>query len=140
MATKQWSVYALCGFILVGFAFLISCSTTQAPNSQVQDSKITTEVKSKIASDVRLSSLANVSVNTTNGVVTLAGEVENEHIRQTAEAVAHEVPGVVRVNNELQTQFQPVGGHAQSSGTNPEDKAMAVTGTNGSPSSSSQNE
>jgi BON domain-containing protein len=104
----------------------------------VEDSKITTQVKSKIASDVRFSSLTNVSVNTTNGVVTLAGEVESEKVRQTAEAVAHEVPGVVRVNNELQTQFHPVGERSEIGGTNPEDKGMAAAGTKSSSSASSQ--
>ena len=138
MSTRRWSVYALCFTVLAGSALVISCSTTQSPNAQVQDSKITTQVKSKIASDVRLSSLTNVSVNTTNGVVTLTGEVESEEIRQTAAAVAREVPGVVRVNNELQTQFRPVGGRSESGGTNPEDKGMAAAGTKNSSSASSQ--
>ena len=134
MTIKYWSLYVLSIAVLTGAAFVVSCSTTQSPNKQVEDSKITTQVKSKIASDVRLSSLTNVSVNTTNGVVTLTGEVENEQVRQTAESVARDVPGVVRVNNELQTQVQqPTGGtHANSQQSSSEDKGMAASGAAGS--------
>jgi osmotically-inducible protein OsmY len=41
-------------------------------------------------------------VNTTNGVVTLAGQVESTEVKSKAESVAASVQGVVRVNNELQ--------------------------------------
>jgi hyperosmotically inducible periplasmic protein len=78
------------------------CNTSQAPDRQVSDSQITTQVKTKLASDVRPSSLTNVDVNTTNGVVTLAGQVENADVRHRAETVAANVPGVMRVNNNLQ--------------------------------------
>jgi osmotically-inducible protein OsmY len=79
-----------------------SCNTTQAPNQQVKDSQITTQVKAKLASDVRASSLANIEVNTTNGVVTLTGQVESEDVRRSAGEVAATVAGVIRVNNNLQ--------------------------------------
>ena len=49
-----------------------------SPNQQIIDLEITTEVKAGLVSDVRGSSLTNISVNTTNGiVVTLFGQVEN---------------------------------------------------------------
>ena len=51
--------------------FAGGCNTTQSPNRQVSDVQITTQVKAKLASDVGASSLTNVDVNTTNGVVTL---------------------------------------------------------------------
>ena len=78
------------------------CNMVQSPNRQVSDVQITTQVKTKLASDVRASSLTNIDVNTTNGVVTLAGQVENAEVKHSAEAVAASVPGVVRVNNNLQ--------------------------------------
>ena len=54
--------------------FTQGCNTTQSPNRQISDLQITTQVKAKLASDVGPSSLTNVDVNTTNGVVTLAGQ------------------------------------------------------------------
>jgi osmotically-inducible protein OsmY len=82
--------------------FAEGCNTVQPPNRQISDAQITTQVKTKLASDVRASSLTNVDVNTTNGVVTLAGQVENAEVKHSAETVADSVPGVVRVNNNLQ--------------------------------------
>jgi len=82
--------------------FAGGCNTVQSPNRQVSDLQITTQVKAKLAPDVRASSLTNIDVNTTNGVVTLAGEVENAEVRRSAETVTASVPGVVRVNNNLQ--------------------------------------
>jgi osmotically-inducible protein OsmY len=85
------------------------CTTTQSPRRQVDDLRITAEVKSKLAEDVQPSSLVNITVNTTNGIVTLAGQVETEQIRQSAELVALRVSGVVRVNNNLQVEPPPAG-------------------------------
>jgi osmotically-inducible protein OsmY len=45
-----------------------------------------------------------VEVNSTNGVVTLAGEVHNIDEKRAAEQVARSVDGVVRVNNNLQVK------------------------------------
>ena len=78
------------------------CNTVQPPNQQVKDAQITTQVKAKLASDVRPSSLANINVNTTNGVVTLAGGVESAEVKSKAETVTASVSGVMRVNNNLQ--------------------------------------
>jgi osmotically-inducible protein OsmY len=78
------------------------CNTEQSPKRQLSDAQITTQVKTKLASDVRASSVANIQVNTTNGIVTLAGQVENDGVKHSAETVAASVPGVVRVNNNLQ--------------------------------------
>ena len=83
------------------------CTTTQSPRIQVNDARITAEVKSKLAQDVMPSSLVNVKVNTTNGIVTLAGQVESEEVKQHAETVAVQVAGVVKVNNDLQVEPAP---------------------------------
>ena len=80
------------------------CNTTQSPNRQVSDIQITTQVKAKLASDVSASSLTNIEVNTTNGIVTLAGQVESSELKKSAETVARSVPGVVSVNNNLQVE------------------------------------
>ena len=87
------------------FTVLISvsagCNTVQPPSQQVNDAQITAQVKAKLASDVRPSSLANIDVNTTNGVVTLEGAVESADVMARAAKVASSVSGVVRVNNNL---------------------------------------
>ena len=97
------SIVVLSTAIVASMAiFAVGCNTVQAPNRQVSDVQITTQVKAKLASDVRASSLTNIDVNTTNGVVTLAGQVETAEVKHSAETVAASVPGVVRVNNNLQ--------------------------------------
>jgi len=68
----------------------------------VGDLQITAQVKSKLASDVGLSSVTNISVNSTNGVVTLSGQVDSSEVKTKAEAVATSVSKVVRVVNTLQ--------------------------------------
>ena len=99
---------------VLGISFLITmtqgCNTTQSPNQQVTDTQITTQVKTKLAQNVGASSIANIDVNTTNGVVTLAGQVQNETVKHNSEQVANSIPGVVRVNDELQVAAPPAGG------------------------------
>src|SRR6476646_11374749 len=79
-----------------------SCKTTSSPGRQIDDATIKTSVKAKLAADVKLSTLTNIEVNSTNGVVTLAGMVNDPSDRIAAENVARSVEGVVRVNNNLQ--------------------------------------
>ncbi|HEX3746988.1 MAG TPA: BON domain-containing protein [Bryobacteraceae bacterium] len=80
----------------------ISCRTNESPEKQVDDVEITAQVKSKLASDVGLSSVTNISVNSTNGVVTLSGQVDTAARKAKAEAAAKSVPKVVRVIDNLQ--------------------------------------
>ena len=80
------------------------CKTTTTAGTQVDDAAIKTKVKAKLAADVRLSTLTNIEVNSTNGVVTLAGQVHNPDERRLAAEVAGSVEGVVKINNELQVQ------------------------------------
>ena len=90
--------------VLTLVCFVASCKTTTSAGRQIDDAAIKASVKAKMAADVRLSTLTNIEVNSTNGVVTLAGQVENESDRAQAAAVARSVDGVVRVNNELQVK------------------------------------
>ena len=85
-------------------SFVGACKTTSSPGRQVDDTAIKTAVKGKLAADVKLSTLTNIEVNSTNGVVTLAGQVNDENDRIHAEQVARSVDGVIRVNNELQVK------------------------------------
>jgi len=84
------------------FALLLGCRTNESPEGQVDDLQIMAQVKSKLASDVGVSSVTNISVNSTNGVVTLSGQVNSPDVRDKAETAAKSVPKVVRVVDTLQ--------------------------------------
>jgi len=90
--------------LVVLAAYVAGCKTTTSAGTQVDDASIKTSVKAKLAADVKLSTLTNIEVNSTNGVVTLAGQVENPDQRELAAHVARTVDGVVKVNNELQVK------------------------------------
>ncbi len=91
-------------------ALLYGCRTNESPEGQVSDLKITAQVKSKLASDVGASSIANVSVNSTNGVVTLSGQVDSADLAARADAAAKSVPKVVRVVDTLLVKAKPATG------------------------------
>jgi osmotically-inducible protein OsmY len=81
---------------------LTGCNTVQPPRQQFSDAEITTQVKTKLASDVNPSSVANIHVSTTNGIVTLSGAVESGEVKGRADSVTKSVTGVMHVNDELQ--------------------------------------
>jgi osmotically-inducible protein OsmY len=87
--------------VLLATLFL-GCRTNESPEGQVNDLQITAQVKSKLASDLSLTSVTNISVNSTNGVVTLSGQVDSTELKARAETVAKSVPNVVRVVNSIQ--------------------------------------
>jgi len=88
--------------IVLMVALLSGCRTHETPAQQVKDAKITAELKSKLASDLGVDTITNVSVNVTNGVVTLSGVVKNAADRTKAVSIAQSVPDVVKVNDNLQ--------------------------------------
>ena len=102
---KTTIFYSTSLLVLLATAVLTTgCGTAQSPRRQVEDTTITAQIKSKLASDVSPSSVTNIEINTTNGVVTLAGQVESEEIKSRAEEVARSVAGVVNINNNLQVE------------------------------------
>jgi osmotically-inducible protein OsmY len=68
----------------------------------VKDAQITANVKSKLASELGALTVTNISVNATNGVVTLAGTVHDATEKSKAVAIAQAVTNVTNVNNDLQ--------------------------------------
>lgn len=68
----------------------------------VTDTGITATVKAKLMTTDGMSK-SEVSVTTTNGVVTLNGIASSVHAKTAAEAVAKQVDGVKRVDNNLTT-------------------------------------
>jgi hyperosmotically inducible periplasmic protein len=97
----------LCTLPILLLLLLPACRTNETPEAQVNDLEITASVKSKLAGDLGLSTVPNVSVNSTNGVVTLSGEVDSAAIKAKAEAIARGVPHVVRVVDNLQVAPKP---------------------------------
>lgn len=88
--------------VVLLWAVLFGCRTNESPEGQVDDLQITAQVKSKLAADVGVSSVTNISVNSTNGVVTLSGQVNSPDVKTKAEAAAKSVSKVVRVVDTLQ--------------------------------------
>lgn len=93
-------------------AFFIALSLTLGPTlvsmaagtagKMLDDSTITASVKTQLAKDLRAGTLTGIEVNTTNGVVTLAGKVKSNEERKAAERIASRVEGVKEVKDNLQ--------------------------------------
>jgi hyperosmotically inducible protein len=66
----------------------------------MDDTLITTKVKEAIFAEPGLKVL-QITVNTTNGVVTLSGSVDSDENSERAKETAGKVAGVKSVNNEL---------------------------------------
>jgi len=93
--------------LLLAGVLLTGCRTNESPEAQVDDLQIVTQIKSKLATEVGPSTVTNVAVNSTNGVVTLAGQVDSSEVRSRVETIAKGVPKVVRVINNLQVTVKP---------------------------------
>lgn len=89
---------------------LAGCRTNETPRQQVNDLEITASIKSKLASDIGLSTVPDVAVNSTEGVVTLSGSVDSAETKSRVESIARAVPKVVRVVDNLQVAPKPSGG------------------------------
>jgi len=91
--------------LLLSFAVLMGLSVAsyaaESVGNVVDDTIITSTVKAELAKDVRLGTLTDIEVSTTQGVVTLAGKVHNSEEKAMVEQKVREVEGVVKVNNEL---------------------------------------
>ena len=92
-------------------------STTGKTASQtMSDTSISAAVQKKLTTD-RLSNFVRIDVDTERGVVNLSGIVQTEEQRMRMGRLAHEVAGVVKVNQESAgLEFQvPFGGMKESS-------------------------
>jgi len=79
---------------------MLSCTSIGIAGSAgdyIDDSVITTKVKSSFVADSTVSAL-DISVDTSQGVVNLTGIVNNEQERQRAIQIAQETNGVKQVN------------------------------------------
>jgi osmotically-inducible protein OsmY len=95
------SIALLLGFVVLA-GFCVASYAAQSLGGVMDDTLITTTVKTELAKDVRLGTLTGIEVNTTQGVVTLAGKVHTSEEKTMVEQKVKGVKGVVKVNNELQ--------------------------------------
>src|ERR1700687_2870201 len=91
-AGKCFSVILLLGILAIGLA------CTKAPD----DSQLTSQIQSKLNQDSGLHD-KQITVQTSGGVVTLSGTVENETQREAAARYASATPGIKQVVNNLET-------------------------------------
>ena len=68
------------------------------------DSRATAAIKSKLATELGASSLANISVSTSDGVTTLSGTVESHAELDKAVAIAYGTDGVRKVYSTVQVK------------------------------------
>jgi osmotically-inducible protein OsmY len=86
--------------VVMAALILVGCSAItghQSPGAAASDSAITTKVKSNLLADSVLGAFA-IDVDTTDGVVSLNGFVDNEQERRRAAQLAQSVSGVKRVD------------------------------------------
>jgi osmotically-inducible protein OsmY len=89
--------------IMMFVAALVACASTSKQSSTgeyVDDSVITTKVKSLLAEDDFLKSF-QISVETYKGTVQLSGFVNSQQAVDRANQIAHSVKGVKSVKNDL---------------------------------------
>jgi osmotically-inducible protein OsmY len=96
--------YGVLGALILSLQ-LSACTTLtgESLGQNVDDTTITTTVKSKLALD-KASSLTRIGVETVKGVVHLTGIVESTDVRDRATTIARDVGGVRGVVNNLQVQ------------------------------------
>jgi osmotically-inducible protein OsmY len=83
--------------------FMSGCQamTGQTVGESMDDSMITSSVKTQLASD-KLVTLTRVEVETNNGIVYLTGQVQTAEQRSHIGSIASQVKGVKKVVNNLQ--------------------------------------
>jgi osmotically-inducible protein OsmY len=91
---KVLGVMAMAVLLMLSFTSMGMAGST---GDFVDDSVITTKVKSSFVADSTVSAL-DISVETTQGVVNLTGIVNNEQERQRAIQIAQETDGVKKVD------------------------------------------
>lgn len=97
---KRSLKFMACLVLVVLFMGCASTRTQEGTGEYVDDSVITTKVKSAIFTDQELKVL-QINVETFKGVVQLSGFVNSTHHVQKAGEVARSVKGVVGVKNNL---------------------------------------
>lgn len=97
---KRWIAMVIAAILL---AAMFACATPagRSAGQVIDDSTITTKVKTLILEDSFMKGLA-ISVTTFSGKVTLTGGVDTAAQKKKAEDLALSVAGVTGVNNNLE--------------------------------------
>ena len=90
----------ICLVLVVSVAGCAGGKTSESTGEYLDDSAITTKVKSSILATSKLETL-DINVKTFKGVVQLSGFVDSEQDSNLAAEVARKVPGVKTVHNHL---------------------------------------
>ena len=102
-------------FLAVALVALAACSSTKPVSMQIDDAAIKTEVLAKLSTNGETNPF-RLDVQVSEGVVHLAGTVDNQHERELAAREARSVDGVRQVVNDI-TIGDPTGGQAVDDGT-----------------------
>ena len=100
---KKRNMFIRCFMIMMLAATFVACASTSKQESTgeyVDDSVITTKVKSLLAADDFLKSF-QISVETYKGSVQLSGFVNSQQAVDKAGEIARSVKGVKSVKNDL---------------------------------------
>ena len=101
MKKRNWFVgYFVLVMLIATFVACASTSKQTSPGEYVDDSVITTKVKSLLAADDFLKSF-QISVKTYKGTVQLSGFVNSQKAVDKADEIARSVKGVKSVRNNL---------------------------------------
>jgi osmotically-inducible protein OsmY len=100
---KRRNVFISYVLVLMLIATFMACASTpkqESAGEYVDDSVITTKVKSQLAADDFLKSF-QISVETRKGIVQLSGFVDSQNAVNKAGQIARDVGGVTSVQNDL---------------------------------------
>jgi osmotically-inducible protein OsmY len=87
--------------LMLSFIGCASTQTREGTGEYIDDSVITTKVKTAVAEDVSLKSAGEIHVETFKGIVRLSGSVNSQADVDKAVELAGKVGGVKSVTNEL---------------------------------------
>ena len=99
----KWLAAIAVAFTLIGAVGCSSTSTRESTGQYVDDSSITTKVKTKFVEDKTVSAM-RIHVETFQGVVQLSGFANSDAERNRAIELARSVPGVKDVKDDIQVK------------------------------------
>jgi osmotically-inducible protein OsmY len=103
---KKFNTYLSAAFLAIALVSVVGCastSTQEGTGEYIDDSVITTKVKTAIFNEDTLKS-AEINVETFKGVVQLSGFVNSQSDINKAVEVARSVKGVTSVKNSMRVK------------------------------------
>ena len=95
--------WVLVGALILGLAGCASSGTGQKTGEYVDDTWITTKVKSELIADSDTKA-SDIHVDTSNGKVTLTGTAKTWQESDKAAQIARNIKGVTGVENDIRIQ------------------------------------